>query len=323
MGEAARKIVDEDSAVPNGGPASFPAVSAQYLGQGQLQPTNIAGRPAPKGRHLSPVNPADHDGSVAGDAEGNGTREGAETEVDGVAVMFGGEALRVLEKAAKVADKKEKKGEDPSVSIVGEMFKDPRTACKTFTEAIALVKKHMPSFLRFKIDELSFQKLAGNVVGKSVETGMIADPVILLYPPAKAATVLFHELSHDKNRIRNEALVHTNTLMHFEGIETPEEYDRAVEKCYRFAAIFGRGNIKKGAIEAYKLYYRAARDNNPKFFEELYRTFMRRALKPRHYFTQESAHAFFQQVFPELKISGMVAAQDGRDGHGGQQEKST
>ncbi|MFA6917516.1 MAG: hypothetical protein WC285_01605 [Candidatus Gracilibacteria bacterium] len=259
---------------------------------------------------------AEHDAGSSPDLEpanqngGRGAEHGAGQEnapeaaeaVDGITIDKGNEVMAVLRKAGgRTQRNKEKRGEDASVSIADETIRDPEVAYKTFTEAIALVKKHLPGFLKLNIDELMFQRLAGKVVGRSREEGTIIDPEMLLHPVMRLGTVIFHERLHDKNRVPNEGLVHSNTLMYFQGIETPESYNAAVAKFERFASIFGNGDIRKGATAIYKLYYKASRSGNAKSYEKIYAKFMNRA-KKTGYFDEASAQKFFNEVFPELKV---------------------
>jgi hypothetical protein len=213
------------------------------------------------------------------------------------------QALKVLKKAAKEHKKALKKGRvAPSLYLADQEIKDPEQAYKTFLAAIKMVKKQMPGFLRFTLDQLQFQKLAGEIVGKSDAKGETVDPVMLLHPVMRLATVIFHEILHKKNEVPNEGLVHTLTELYCGKIETTKEYSRKVENFMKFAAIYSNGKIATGAKDIYKLYYKASSKNRPEDYKAIRERFLKQAKKHKMFASDESAGEFFNEVFPELKV---------------------
>jgi len=160
----------------------------------------------------------------------------------------------------------------------------------------------MPSFLKFELDELQFQKLAGEVVGKSEASGQTIDPVMLLHPVMRLATVIFHEMLHNKNSVPNEGVVHTLAELYCGKIDTPEKYNSAVDKFMKFAFIYGKGRIANGANDVYKLYYNASSKNKPQGYKAIHERFLKQVRRQKAFENEEAANNFFAEVFPEFKI---------------------
>jgi hypothetical protein len=227
------------------------------------------------------------------------------------------EALTVLKKAGKRKRKAEKrKQEAPSVFIADREIKDPEKAYETFRQALNFVRNQLPSFLKFEVDQLQFQKLAGEVVGKSEAKGETIDPIMLLHPVMRLATVIFHEMLHNKNRVPNEGVVHTMAELYCGKIDTPESYNQAVDKFMKLASIYGKGKIANGANDIYKLYYNASAKNKPEYYKTIHQRFLKQAKKQKAFESEEAANQFFGEVFPELKIvpAAVVATETGVEG---------
>ncbi|MFA7686001.1 MAG: hypothetical protein WCX95_04350 [Candidatus Gracilibacteria bacterium] len=213
--------------------------------------------------------------------------------IDGVTVQTSRKAMKAL----RIARKKKRKE-----SIADQEIDDPERAYKNFEEAIDLVKRHIPGFLRFKVDDIKFQKLAGDVVGKSTEDGIIIDPIMLLHPVMRLATVIFHETLHAGNRVQNEGLVQAQAEMYFGGVSNLKEYDDAVAKFTKFADIYGNGDIESAAKKIYKLYYRAVKNNDPSLYKKIYEKFAKKAGRKKYFVDDSAIKKFFGEVFPELKM---------------------
>ena len=207
-------------------------------------------------------------------------------------------------KVLKKAPKKGKGKESAPVSIADQTIENPLQAYRNFKEALALVKRALPPFLRVEVESIRFQKLAGDVVGKSSEDGEIIDPVMLLHPVMRLATVLYHEICHNRNRVPNEGLVHSYTELFFGSIDATDKYNQLGDKLIKFAEIYGKGRITNGAKEIYKLYYQASQNANPQYYKKMRETFLKRARKGKHFADEIAAAKFFEEVFPELEISG-------------------
>lgn len=221
--------------------------------------------------------------------------------VDGLTVEVATDAMATLKRARKPARLAAKKGELFEIAIADEKIKDPERAYETFLQAIALAKKQLPGFLKVRIENIKFQKLAGEIVGKSTEDGITIDPIMLLHPVMRLATVIFHEALHADNQIPNEGLVQTQAEMYFGGMKTPSEYDTAVNKFTKFANIYGKGNIEKASKEIYRFYYKASKGNKPIYYLVMYNRFAKKARNTASFPTEESIKQFFFEVFPELK----------------------
>jgi len=228
--------------------------------------------------------------------------EGGTKEVDGIAVETAEDAMNALRDARKPKRRADKKGEKFEISIADQTIENPERAYENFLEAIALVKKQLPGFIKIRVEDIKFQKLAGDVVGKSSSEGTTIDPIMLLHPVMRIATVLFHETLHAHNYVPNEGLVHAQTEMHFGGMKAVEEYDQAVAKFTKFADIYGKGDIDDASKEIYKLYYRASKDNKPIYYMAIYNRFAKRARKLSYFKDEPAIKQFFNEVFPELKM---------------------
>lgn len=211
-------------------------------------------------------------------------------------------AIKVLKNARKAKKKAEKKGEDFEISIADQTIENPERAYENFLEALKLAKAKLPGFLKASIEDIKFQKLAGQIVGKSTEDGVTIDPIMLLHPVMKMATVLFHEFMHANNQVPNEGLIQSQAEMHFGGITNVKEYDEAVLKFTKFADIYGNGKIDNASKEVYKLYYQASKNNDPTLYLKIYSKFIKRASKLRSFPNEDSIKKFFFEVFPELKM---------------------
>lgn len=245
------------------------------------------------------------DGEVEGKKNDTDSEEsGPETEeiADG-RVEIATDAMKVLKKARKAKKKAEKKGEDFEISIADQTIEDPERAYENFLEALKLAKSKLPGFLKVSIEDIKFQKLAGDIVGKSTEDGVTIDPIMLLHPVMKMATVLFHEFMHASNQVPSEGLVQSQAEMHFGGMTNLKEYDDAVLKFTKFADIYGNGKIDKASKEIYKLYYQVSKNNDPSGYKKIYDRFAAKARKKKAGFPDEdSIKKFFGEVFPELKM---------------------
>jgi len=256
----------------------------------------------PKATTVAPEGETVADPDLA-DLESKATPDpAAAAEVDGLAVETAVDAMETLKVAKKVQKRKTKRGESPAISIADQTIEDPERAYRNFMEAIDLVKKHIPGFLKVKVEEIKFQKLAGDIVGKATEDGIIVDPIMLLHPVMRLATVIFHEALHANNAVQNEGLVQAQAEIHFGGVSNLKEYDDAVMKFTKFADIYGNGNIAGAAKEIYKLYYLAAKNNKQNGYMTIYKKFAKRARKKNYFADEGSIRKFFEEVFPELKM---------------------
>lgn len=244
----------------------------------------------------------------------------AQKKVTTMAAKTGEDALQALKPPKK---RLFRKPEFHEVSIADRTFKTPeevKKARETFLQAIEMVKAHLSKFphLKVELSKIKFQELADKIVGQSTAEGITLDPIMLLHPVTKLATVLFHEILHNNNQIPNEGLVHTNTLFYMQNIDTPEKYNRATEQMKQFATIYdSNGDTMNGSMEIYKLYYSASSKNKPQYYRVIFDRFMKRATSTRFFGigakAKDAAKKFFQEVFPELQFDEGKNSKNGKN----------
>jgi hypothetical protein len=195
-----------------------------------------------------------------------------------------------------------------AVDIAGFRAGKPEEVYKKLEEALKYVKAYFGKTFKINLDEISFKKFAGNMVGESTEEGAFVDPVMLLHPAIRLAHVISHELAHDKKKIMNEGLVESYVHAFFGEDGTEHTYNAATEKFAEFAKKCSeKGDAKETTKKLYELYY-------TRRFEKIYEMFEKNHLSEQE--TEEEkdeAFKLFRDVFPELRY----VSKDEPEGHFG------
>lgn len=202
----------------------------------------------------------------------------------------------IAKKALKFLDKAKKQD---SVDIAGETVIDPKQAHEKFVEALKLVRQYFGDHLDIDLNDITFQKLAGEQVGESTDTQTLVDPKIFRHPAYIIASVLAHELMHEHNEIQNEGMVQACVEAVFGKNKIEHKYGELVENFEIFAAQFDKdGDKNRGCAKIIKLY-------KAKKFERIYtrylKTYVKKLKTPEE---KIEARKFFQTVFPELEFEG-------------------
>lgn len=225
-------------------------------------------------------------------------RETGDNTVDALSKVTLAESIKIL----RSADVHE------AVDVAGFRAGKPEQAYKKLEEALKYVKKYFGKTFKINLDEISFKKFAGNMVGESTEEGAFVDPVMLLHPAIRLAHVISHELAHDKKKIMNEGLVESYVHAFFGEDGTEHTYNAATEKFEEFAKKCSeKGDIKETTKKLYELYY-------TRRFEKIYEMFEKNHLSGLE--TEEEkdeAFKLFREVFPELHY----VSKDEPEGHFG------
>lgn len=184
------------------------------------------------------------------------------------------------------------------VEVAGQAV-DPQQAYENLRTALDLVKSRGAGFLRVSLDEISFRKFHGNVVGESGKEGVQVDPIMLLHPAYRLAHVIAHEAAHDRNEIQNEGLVESYIQLLF-GEENPGEvYENAVNNFAEFAKRCDSDrNAERATKLIYQLYYSGGYEKIFEMYEENYIETLATDKE------KDEAFKFFMLVFPELEYDG-------------------
>lgn len=227
-----------------------------------------------------------------------GDHESGEQTVDSAAKLTLAKSIKVL----RSVDANE------AVDIAGFRAGKPEEAYKKLEEALKYVKAYFGKTFKINLDEISFRKFAGNMVGESTEEGAFVDPVMLLHPAIRLAHVISHELAHDKKKIMNEGLVESYVHAFFGEDGTEHTYNAATEKFAEFAKNCSeKGDVKETTKKIYELYY-------TRRFEKIYEMFEKNYLSGLETEEEkEEAFKLFREVFPELKY----VSKDEPEGHFG------
>jgi hypothetical protein len=170
-------------------------------------------------------------------------------------------------------------------------------AATNFKQACELVKIYGKD-VAFKLEDLTFESLSGNMVGESRSDGTYLDPEMLRYSPIIQAKIIYHELRHSNKQMMNEGVSEGGAELKFGKDTATHPYVEQVAKYLDFAEMFDAGNnANSGDNKIFELYI--ARD-----FEGIYSTYEENHIDALEDDEKDQAFDFFTEVFPELRYGG-------------------
>ncbi|MBI5754401.1 hypothetical protein HZA40_04635 [Candidatus Peregrinibacteria bacterium] len=201
-------------------------------------------------------------------------------------------AFKVLEGGAKTKEMKGKL-DKADLKVAGQKLDNPIESYSRLQEALKLVRTYFGKNLRIDLNDLTFRKFHGDMVGESTKEGTYVDPIMLMHPAVRLAHVIAHELAHKNKKIINEGLVE-GYVDRFFGHEDGA-YEAAVEKFKEFAKKCDKkGDARASVGRLYELYYHGD-------FEKIYGTYEKNYMSElKTQAEKDEAFRLFQEVFPEL-----------------------
>ena len=123
---------------------------------------------------------------------------GQADSVDEIAQLKGAELTGVLEAA----------NEDRTV-VIGGYEIDRERAMANWKRAQEIVRERLGDLVPVDFDDITFERLEGNVVGRTEGGKISIDPITLMHPATRLtlALTIMHEIFHDRGEVLSEDLV--------------------------------------------------------------------------------------------------------------------